>query len=174
MLPTAVSAVRALFGSEMENEAPRERMRIWSMRAERDAGRLGVARLAVGGASREELLKEALKALRREGNADRIGVWIEAEPSLNLQHEGPGRFQGLVWDRENGEMPQEWANLSVEPPLPEESLFAGKCVEQDLEAVPDRSIVGPPSNCAARRGFPSRGMGSSRESFLPEAGQTRR
>jgi signal transduction histidine kinase/CheY-like chemotaxis protein len=87
-------------------------------------------------------LKVALSALGKEGNADRIGVWMEAERSSSLQ-EGPGRFQGLVWDRENGEMPPEWAHLSVEPPLPEESLFAGKIVEQDLDAVPDRPIIGP-------------------------------
>ena len=101
-----------------------------------------MARAAVAGASRLELLKAALSALGKEGNADRIGVWMEAERSSSLQ-EGPGRFQGLVWDRENGEMPPEWAHLSVEPPLPEESLFAGKIVEQDLEAVPDRPIIGP-------------------------------
>jgi len=97
----------------------------------------------VAGASRDELLKEALRALGREGNADRIGVWVEAEPSLNLQNEVPGRFQGLVWDRENGEMPAEWAHLSVEPPLPEDLLFAGKSVEQDLETIPHRPIIGP-------------------------------
>jgi signal transduction histidine kinase/CheY-like chemotaxis protein len=118
-------------------------MRVWGTKAGRASGSRGVARAAIAGASREELLKEALRALGREENADRIGVWVEAEPSLSLQIEGPGRFQGLVWDRENGEMPAEWAHLSVEPPLPEESLFAGKSVEQDLEAIPERPIIGP-------------------------------
>ena len=122
--------------------AVRKRMRVWgSKTAKASKQLLGVARAAVAGASRDELLKEAVKALGSEGNADRIGVWMEAESSL--QHEGPGRFQGLVWDRENGEMPFEWSHLSIEPPLPEESLFAGKCVEQDLEAIPDRSVIGP-------------------------------
>jgi len=60
---------------------------------------------------------------------------------------------GLVWDRENGEMPAEWANLSVEPPLPEKSLFAGKCVVQDLEAV-------PPADCRATRRTAARGVDS--------------
>src|SRR6266403_2054783 len=95
------------------------------------------------GASRKELLKEALHALGKVGSVDRIGVWIEAEPGQSLQSDAPGQFQGLVWDRENGEMPAEWANISVEPPLPEKSLFAGKCVVQDLEAAPTRPIVGP-------------------------------
>src|SRR5882724_57898 len=120
-----------------------EEMNVWGLRAESREAIRGVARAAVAGASRDELLKEALRALGREGNADRIGVWVEAEPSLNLQNEVPGRFQGLVWDRENGEMPAEWAHLSVEPPLPEESLFAGKSVELHLEADLQRPIIGP-------------------------------
>jgi signal transduction histidine kinase/FixJ family two-component response regulator len=118
-------------------------MRGWGQRSEKKAGRLGVARAAVAGASRVELLKEALHALGRFGNADRIGVWMEAEPGMRLQREGVGKFQGLVWDRENGEMPAEWAHLSVEPPLPEEFLFAGKSVEQDLDAIPERPLIGP-------------------------------
>src|SRR6266403_1957552 len=118
-------------------------MNVWRQRPANTEAIRGVARAAVAGASRDELLKEALRALGRAGNADRIGVWIEAESSLSLQSEGPGRFQGLVWDRENGEMPAEWAHLSVEPPLPEESLFAGKSVELHLEADLQRPIIGP-------------------------------
>lgn len=121
----------------------REMMNVWGARAENIEGVRGVARAAVSGASREELLKEALRVLGKAGSADRIGVWLEAEPGLSLQSDAPGQFQGLVWDRENGDMPMEWANLSVGPPLPEESLWAGKCVEQDLEAVPDQPIIGP-------------------------------
>src|SRR5712664_1086990 len=120
-----------------------EEMNVWGQRTESREAIRGVARAAVAGASRDELLKEALGALGREGNADRIGVWVEAEPNLSLQNEVPGRFQGLVWDRENGEMPAEWAHLSVEPPLPEETLFAGKSVELHLEADPQRPIIGP-------------------------------
>ena len=118
-------------------------MKIWGDRTEAALGERGIVRAALAGASREELLKEALKSLGRDGNADRIGVWLEPQPGSNLRNEGPGGFHGLVWDRENGEMPAEWANLSVEPPLPEASLFAGKSVEQDLEAVPEQPIIGP-------------------------------
>ena len=102
-----------------------------------------MARAAVAGVSRKDLLKEALKALGKEGNADRIGVWMEPEPGSSSLKEGTGELQGLVWDQENGEMPGEWAHLSVEPPLPEESLLAGESVEQDLEAVPARPVIGP-------------------------------
>jgi len=118
-------------------------MNIWGTRTDSAESVRGVARAAVSGASRRELLKEALRALGKAGSADRIGVWMEAEPGQSLQSDAPGQFQGLVWDRENGEMPAEWAHLSVEPPLPEESLFAGKCVEQDLETIRDRPIIGP-------------------------------
>ncbi len=118
-------------------------MSIWQKRTGIASCERGVACAALAGASREELLQEALQALRRAGHADRIGVWMEAEPGLHLPSEAPGGLHGLVWDLENGEMPAEWANLSVEPPLPEESLRAGKIVEQDLEAVPQRPIVGP-------------------------------
>ncbi len=37
----------------------------------------------------------------------------------------------------------EWAHLSVEAPLPEEELRRGKSVEQDLDAIPERPIIGP-------------------------------
>jgi signal transduction histidine kinase/CheY-like chemotaxis protein len=140
-LPSPLSSARECAGNRTEG-ALNERMRVWRTKTEKASEQLlGVARAAVAGASRDELLKEAVKELGSEGNADRIGVWVEAESSL--QFEGPGRFQGLVWDRENGEMPFEWSHLSIEPPLPEEALFAGKCVEQDLEDLPDRPIIGP-------------------------------
>jgi PAS domain-containing protein len=74
---------------------------------------------------------------------DRVGVWLEAGAYATRLSEIPGTFQGAVWDRENGEMPSEWANLSVEPPLPGELLYEGKSVEQDLESVPERPIIGP-------------------------------
>jgi signal transduction histidine kinase/FixJ family two-component response regulator len=105
--------------------------------------RNGRAKRGAAGASREQLLRAALAALAREGNADRIGVWLEAEPNDSRDSEALSGFQGLVWDRENGEMPMEWAHLSVEAPLPEQSLRRGESVEQDLEAVPERPIIGP-------------------------------
>src|SRR5207245_4882620 len=46
-------------------------------------------------------------------------------------------------ERESTETPPEWAQLSVEPPLPEEQLFQGETVEQDLEASPPNPILGP-------------------------------
>src|SRR6266704_757164 len=111
-------------------------------KTETDSSGRGVARAALEGASREELLREALWALARGGNADRIGVWLKARPGMGLHGEVPAGFHGLVWDRENAETPKEWSNLSVEPHLPEELLFRGKSVEQDLEDTPDQPIIG--------------------------------
>ncbi len=117
-------------------------MRVRKKKTETDSSERGVARAALEGAPREELLQEALRALAREGNADRIGVWLKAQPGMGPQREVPAGFHGLVWDRENAETPKEWTNLSVEPPLPEELLFRGKSVEQDLEDTPDQPIIG--------------------------------
>jgi signal transduction histidine kinase/CheY-like chemotaxis protein len=118
-------------------------MRVWGKKTEKEASARGVARAAVAGASRDELLHAALAALVRAGNADRIGVWLEADANPRRPAEAVAGFRGLVSDRENGEMPMEWAHLSVEAPLPEEELRRGKSVEQDLDALPERPIVGP-------------------------------
>ena len=135
------------------NKPQSEVMNIWGTRTDSTEGIRGVARAAVSGASRKELLKEALRALGKVGSADRIGVWIEAEPGKSLQSDAPGQFQGLVWDRENGEMPAEWANLSVEPPLPEKSLFAGSSflVRLGLSVVRRRSSRSPGKTNATSR-----------------------
>jgi hypothetical protein len=104
--------------------------------------RAGVAHTALAGASREELLRAALQGLAKEGYADRIGVWTEPETSGMRHHDGAVAFRGLVWDRENPENPQEWMNLSFAPPLPEELLLGRKVVEENLEASPERPIIG--------------------------------
>jgi hypothetical protein len=117
-------------------------MRVWKKKVDEKGTRAGVARAALAGASRDELLRAALQALTKEGHADRIGVWTEAEASPSHPSAVPAALHGLVWDRENPESPREWMNLSVEPPLPEELLLGGKTVEQDLEAFPERPLIG--------------------------------
>ena len=118
-------------------------MGIWRKKTEAESSRPGVSRAALTGSSREELLREALEMLAREGNADRIGVWLEANAHAKRHGEIPAAFHGLVRDREVQESPREWMNLSVEPPLPEEVLVAGKTVEQDVETFPEGLIIGP-------------------------------
>ena len=117
-------------------------MRIWMKTAEEDSIGPGVARAALRGASRKELVEEALKTLSQQGPRGRIGVWLEPDSNASQQHENNAWFCGRVWDRGNLDPPQEWEHLSVEPPLPEELLLRGKTVEQDLQAVPANPIIG--------------------------------
>ena len=117
-------------------------MSIWGKRTERESSGRGVARAALDGASREELVREAQKSLAKEGRTGRIGVWLEPDPDASPQKEAPAGFRGVVLDRGSDETPQEWATLSVEPPLPEELLLRGKTVEQDLDAFPANPITG--------------------------------
>src|ERR1700674_42644 len=118
-------------------------MRIWGKTAEKVRSGRGVVRAALDGASRRELLREALKVLSQQGSTGRFGVWLEADSNASPQHENAAGFHGIVWDRGNLETPQEWALLSLEPPLPDELLLQGKTVEQDLEAFPSNPIIGP-------------------------------
>jgi signal transduction histidine kinase/CheY-like chemotaxis protein len=88
------------------------------------------------------LVQEAQKSLAKEGRTGRIGVWLEADPNSTPQKEASTGFRGKVLDLGSDETPQEWATLSVEPPLPEELLLRGKTVEQDLESFPANPITG--------------------------------
>lgn len=117
-------------------------MRVWGKKRETEFAPTGVTRAALAGASRDELLRAALQALTREGNADRIGVWTEPDSDDSCQGAAPADFRGLIWDRENPENPSEWRNLSAAPPLPDGLLLGGKTVEEDLESFPERPITG--------------------------------
>jgi len=117
-------------------------MSIWRKTAQKESSERGLARAALDGAPRDELIREAFKALRRHALKDRLGVWLETDSNATLHGEIVAGFHGLVWDRGNRDTPQEWAHLSVEPPLPEESLLRGKTVEQVLESSPGNPILG--------------------------------
>src|SRR6266478_875767 len=117
-------------------------MRIWRKTAQKESSGRGLARAALDGASRQELLQEAMKALARNGPTDRLGVWLATDSNATPHDEIAAGFRGLVWDRGSRDTPQEWAHLSVEPPLPEELLLRGKTVEQDLDAFPANPITG--------------------------------
>jgi signal transduction histidine kinase/CheY-like chemotaxis protein len=88
------------------------------------------------------LLQKTLQALSSDGRADRIGVWIESPDADEIKRQGTPSFRGLVWDREDRDVPPEWGNLSPDTPLPQALLAAGRSVEQELEhgALP---LIGP-------------------------------
>jgi signal transduction histidine kinase/CheY-like chemotaxis protein len=117
-------------------------MTIWRKAAEKKWSGRGLARTALNGASRQELLEEAQKALALRGHSERIGVWLEADTNGNRHDEFVAGFHGTVWDRGTRDTPSEWTHLSVEPPLPAELLLRGKTVEQDLGASPTDPILG--------------------------------
>src|ERR1700694_798193 len=118
-------------------------MRIWGKTAEKEPNGRGVVRAALEGASRRELLQEALKALSQQGSTGRIGVWLETDSNASPQHENTAGVHRMGWGAGNLATPQEWTLLSLEPPLPDELLLRGKTVEQDLEAFPSNPIIGP-------------------------------
>jgi len=102
-------------------------MRLWGKRAEEESCGASVARAALAGASRGELLREAMNSLtQQDQHADRVGIWLEPEAGAESARELSGAFHGLVWDRAYSDSPREWTNLSVEPPLPEELWLTGK------------------------------------------------
>lgn len=116
-------------------------MKVWPKKQEPLAVGRGVARAAVEGASREELLREVLHQLSAGEHAQRFGVWLEG-PQL-LDGEGPISFRGLVQDRSGEATPAEWGRLSPEATLPQELLLGGKTVEQHLGNHGEAAFIGP-------------------------------
>lgn len=118
------------------------RMKLWAKKTEQDSGACRVAQAALAGASREELLREALNSLTREERLDRAGIWLEPDASAESGKELSGAFRGLAWDRALPDPPPEWRNLSVEPPLPNELWTAGKTVEQEFAPSSGEAVIG--------------------------------
>lgn len=118
-------------------------MPIWGKKKPEDRPpEKGVARAATEGASREELMREAMRILSKDSDADRLGVWLESQPAQKEETSFPLSFRGMIWERGVEATPAEWARLSPEFPLPQE-LFTGKSVEQDLNGPPERPMLGP-------------------------------
>src|SRR5690242_14129796 len=88
----------------------------------------GVARAGLQGASREELMREAIQTLSREAHADRLGVWLEQDCPPLAPAQSPPYLRGLVWEAQGDETPKEWERLSFEPPLPWKLFASGKSV----------------------------------------------
>ena len=118
-------------------------MKVWPKRRKAEAGRLGVARAALAGASNDELLEEAVFALAQLDSADRVGVWLEPPPLSPRPVGFSTALRGLVWDRATPDVPKEWRTLSLEPPLPDELLLAQKPVHLELSGVPANLLIGP-------------------------------
>lgn len=111
----------------------------------------GAAGAALVGATREELIREAIHTLSRDGRTGRIGVWLEQEWPAEPDSLAAACFRGMVWEAETDETPSDWERLSLEPPLPQELLTSAKSVYQELDdspgpslnRAPNRPIIGP-------------------------------
>jgi len=102
-----------------------------------------VAVAALAGAPREQLLQAALKALRQDTRAERIGIWLEPDLSHVSENRSAGTFYGIAWDRSFQEhCPPEWKVFSLEPFLPGHLLEEGKPFEQDLPDSGGNPVIG--------------------------------
>ncbi len=116
-------------------------MRVWGkLGSERKEVR-GVARAILAGASRQELVAEAVRALLAEGNADRIGVWLEANEEVAADAQGIASFRGMVGDADGAAIPGEWSRLSPAA-LPRKLLMGLQSVEQELHDSSSCPVIG--------------------------------
>ncbi len=116
-------------------------MRVWGKLGSERTKVRGVARAILAGASRQELAAEAVRALLAEGNADRVGVWIEANEEVAADAQGIASFRGVVADADGAAIPGEWSRLSPAT-LPRELLMGLQSVEQELHDSSSRPVIG--------------------------------
>jgi signal transduction histidine kinase/CheY-like chemotaxis protein len=113
-------------------------MKVWGKHRPGLAGR-GVARAAVAGFGRQELVDEAIQVVLANRNVDRAGVWIDSGENSAENTLG---FHGRVCNAHGEQAPAEWARLSPEAPVPHELLSRGETVEQELEDSQQRLVIG--------------------------------
>ena len=112
-------------------------MKMWGKPAPIAAG---VARAAVAGLARAELVEEAGRLLMASGQADRIGVWLKVGAG-SKGGKGASEFRGKVAEQNGQKTPEEWERLTAEA-LPPELVAAGKTIEQDAESATDGAMLG--------------------------------
>jgi signal transduction histidine kinase/ActR/RegA family two-component response regulator len=117
-------------------------MWVWGNTQEREGGTIGVARAAVEGRVQQDLLKEAIKTLLANGQADRVGIWVENADSGIADSGQHTSFRGIVAEKDGEATPAEWSRLSPQPPLPAELLESLRTVEQDVDDSPDKPMIG--------------------------------
>src|ERR1700736_1721372 len=101
-----------------------------------------VARSAVEGKPRHDLLREAAKTLLASGRADRVGVWIESIEDDSGDSSAVPTFRGIVADKDGDATPAEWSRLSPEAPLPVELFIGLQTVEQEPAGFPGEPLIG--------------------------------
>jgi len=101
----------------------------------------GVLRAARAGAGHEEWIRIAVDELAMEQSIERIGIWLE--PAAEERDKGMVVFTGTVWERNAGNLPQEWRKISAEAPLPREVLRGTSSVEYELASTSNAPMLGP-------------------------------
>jgi signal transduction histidine kinase/AmiR/NasT family two-component response regulator len=113
-------------------------VRLWK-KSKEPISRRGLQQCVLQGASREELLQEALAELASSGAANRFGVWLEPAAEDRRQEDV---LRGSVWDSEIAAPPREWQWLAPQTVL-SPRLFSGSTMEVDLARDAALPIVGP-------------------------------
>jgi signal transduction histidine kinase/CheY-like chemotaxis protein len=101
-----------------------------------------VARAAVEGKVRHDLLNEATRVLLASGHADRVGVWVEPTQDSPADANQVNSFRGIVADKEGDAVPAGWCRLSPQPPLPGDLLVGLQTVEQELVDSSRQLMIG--------------------------------
>jgi signal transduction histidine kinase/CheY-like chemotaxis protein len=117
-------------------------MRVWRNAQEQATETLGVARAALEGKVRQDLLKEAIGTLLASGLVDRAGVWVNASASDAVDSGQRSSFRGIVAERDGEATPAEWSRLFPQLPLPAELLVNMQTVEQDVDDSPESLMIG--------------------------------
>ncbi|HEY2547230.1 MAG TPA: ATP-binding protein [Candidatus Acidoferrum sp.] len=115
-----------------------KKMWAWRKKEVQERSWQGAARASLAGAAREELIREAIHSISRDGRPDRIGVWLEQDSVFDAVTAAPARFRGIVWEAGGDEAPEEWQKLSLESPLPQELLASGQSVYQEVGVLRPR------------------------------------
>ncbi|HKM66917.1 MAG TPA: PAS domain-containing protein [Candidatus Acidoferrum sp.] len=98
---------------------------------------------ACAGASREIWISQAIQELRLEPGGERCGVWLENPGGEEISPGRPEVFRGQVWEIGQSSGSGNWTQISMELPLPLESLAAGKVVEMTLPGESHEPVVSP-------------------------------
>ena len=117
-------------------------MRVWGKAPIGHKETVAVARAALAGKSRRELLKEAIKTLLSDAHADRVGIWVECTEEAQWSGGPVHSFRGIVAEKEGDATPLEWSRLSPQSPLPSELLVGLQTIEQDLSELRDAPLIG--------------------------------
>ena len=105
-------------------------MWVWPKKEREQQTRPSVARSVLAGVNREKILREVLQTVLTGSRADRVGVWLQQDESSSSGCQAD--LRGVVRERDGDQPPIEWERLSLDSPVPYESLLRGVSVSEEL------------------------------------------